>query len=111
AVLLTVGISPALCLFLLWLIYLSLSTVCGIFLGYQWDTLLLEVGLLAIFFAPLSFLPSSARTSSPSRIMLWLLRLLLFKLMFGSGCVKLLSRDETWRSLTALQVHYETQPL
>ena len=43
--------------------------------------------------------------------MLWLLRWLLFKLMFQSGCVKLLSGDPAWRNLTALTFHYETQPL
>ena len=43
--------------------------------------------------------------------MLWLLRWLLFKLMFQSGCVKLLSGDPAWRNLTALIYHYETQPL
>ena len=31
--------------------------------------------------------------------------------MFQSGCVKLLSHDPTWRNLTALTFHYETQPL
>jgi hypothetical protein len=31
--------------------------------------------------------------------------------MFESGCVKLLSHDRSWHSLTALNVHYETQPL
>src|SRR5207249_4799985 len=34
-----------------------------------------------------------------------------FRLMFESGCVKLLSGDLSWRNLTALKVHYETQPL
>src|SRR5438874_1525195 len=43
--------------------------------------------------------------------MLFLLRWLLFRLMFESGCVKLLSGDPTWRNLSALQFHYETQPL
>ena len=38
-------------------------------------------------------------------------RWLLFRLMFGSGVVKLRSGDPTWRSLTALEYHYETQPL
>jgi hypothetical protein len=38
-------------------------------------------------------------------------RWLLFRLMFGSGVVKLRSGDAAWRSLTALQYHYETQPL
>jgi hypothetical protein len=42
---------------------------------------------------------------------LWLGRWLLFRLMFASGCVKLLSGDPTWHDLTALQFHYETQPL
>jgi hypothetical protein len=49
--------------------------------------------------------------SPPSRIALWLLRWLLFRLMFESGCVKLLSHDAAWRNLTALNYHYETQPL
>jgi hypothetical protein len=31
--------------------------------------------------------------------------------MFASGCVKLLSGDAMWHDLTALTVHYETQPL
>ncbi len=52
-----------------------------------------------------------ATTSPPSRIALWLLRLLLFKLMFSSGCVKLASGDPNWRNLTALTFHYQTQPL
>jgi hypothetical protein len=42
---------------------------------------------------------------------LWLLRFLLFKLMFLSGVVKLASGDPAWHSLTALTRHYETQPL
>lgn len=47
--LLILGIAPAPCLALLWILYLSLTTVCGDFLGYQWDNLLLEAGFLAIF--------------------------------------------------------------
>ena len=47
----------------------------------------------------------------PSLIALWLLRLLLFKLMFSSGCVKLASGDPNWRNLKALTFHYQTQPL
>ena len=46
------GIAQAPALFLAWLLYLSLSTVCREFLSFQWDTLLLETGLLAAFFAP-----------------------------------------------------------
>jgi lipase maturation factor 1 len=111
AVVLIIGIAPAPCLFLLWLIYLSLATVCREFLAFQWDNLLLETGFLAIFLAPLQRWPKSSRAAPPSRLVLWLLRWLLFKLMFQSGCVKLLSGDLTWRHLAVLTFHYETQPL
>jgi predicted DCC family thiol-disulfide oxidoreductase YuxK len=111
AVLLIVGVAPAPCLALLWLLYLSLATIGQSFFSFQWDNLLLETGFLAIFFAPLQWLPQPAREAPPSRIALWLLRLLLFKLMFSSGCVKLLSEDPNWRNLTALTFHYQTQPL
>jgi len=42
---------------------------------------------------------------------LWLLWWLLFRLTFSSGLVKLASGDPTWRNLSALAYHYETQPL
>ena len=105
------GVAPVPALALLWLFYLSVSVVGHIFLQYQWDTLLLEIGLLAVFFAPLQPWPGLAREAPPSRTMLWLLRWLLFRLMFASGVIKLASHDPTWRGLTALTFHYETQPL
>ena len=111
AFLLILGIIPVPALAFLWLLYLSLTTVGRDFFGFQWDNLLLEVGFLSIFFAPLRLLPKFSRESPPSWIVLWLLRLLLFKLMFSSGCVKLTSGDPTWRNLTALTFHYQTQPL
>jgi len=84
----------ALC-FVLWL---SLCSVGQDFLSFQWDVLLCEVGFLAIF-------------ADASRVLVWLFRWLLFRLMFFSGAVKLLSRDPTWRDFTALNYHYYTQPL
>jgi predicted DCC family thiol-disulfide oxidoreductase YuxK len=111
SVLFIFGIVPAPALALLWLFYLSLSVVSNVFLGYQWDALLLETGLLAVFFAPLQLWPGPTREAPPSRTMLWLLRWLLFRLMFASGVVKLATHDPTWRGLTALTFHYETQPL
>jgi predicted DCC family thiol-disulfide oxidoreductase YuxK len=111
AALVILGLAPAPGLFLLWLLYLSLVTVGREFLSFQWDALLLETGWLAIFLAPLQLLPRPSREAPPARLVVWLLRLLLFKLMFSSGCVKLLSGDPSWRQLTALTFHYETQPL
>jgi len=111
SLLLVVDIAPAPCLALLWLLYLSLATVTRAFLGFQWDNLLLETGFLAIFFAPWQLWPRRARVVPPSRLAVMLLQVLLFKLMFSSGCVKLASGDPSWRNLTALSFHYQTQPL
>jgi predicted DCC family thiol-disulfide oxidoreductase YuxK len=106
--LLVLGVAPAPILLLLWIDYLSLEVVAGAFLSYQWDVLLLEMGLLAVFLAPPQVW---ARRATPTPGALWLLRFLLFRLMFSSGVVKLASGDPTWHNLTALTFHYETQPL
>jgi lipase maturation factor 1 len=112
SLLLILGVAPAICLAVLWLAYLSLFKICRIFLGYQWDILLLEAGLLAIFLAPpLEIAPQFPSAFQPSPIMRWLFWWLLFRLMFSSGMVKLRSGDLAWRRLTALCHHYETQPL
>ena len=79
-------------------LWLSLCAVGQDFLSFQWDVLLLEAGFLAIF-----------ADDSPVRI--WLFRWLIFRLMMFSGLGKLLSGDPTWRGLTALSYHYQTQPL
>ena len=111
SLLLIVGLAPTIVLSLLWLIYLSLCVVCREFLSFQWDALLLETTFLAIFFAPLQLLPKLAKEEPPPRLVLWMLRWLLFRLMVSSGLVKLLSGDPLWHDLLALTVHYETQPL
>jgi len=111
SLLLLIGIAPMPLLILLWITYLSLFTVGRIFLGYQWDALLLETGFLAIFIAPLELVPHFPPRIGSSPIILWLFWWLLFRLMFSSGLVKLNSGDHTWRNLTALCVHYQTQPL
>ena len=112
SVLLLFDAAPALALGLLWALYLSLATVCQDFLSFQWDNLLLEIGLLAVFLAPLRLRPRPlVDDAPPSPAILWLLRWLLFRLMFSSGIVKLASGDPAWRTLAALTYHYETQPL
>ncbi len=109
--LLIVGILPALVLPLLWLLYLSLSVVGQDFLSYQWDALLLETGFLAIFLAPLTWRERRRELVNPPRVVVWLFLWLLFRLMVGSGVVKLASGDPTWHNLTALSYHFETQPI
>ncbi|MGH9442286.1 MAG: lipase maturation factor family protein [Thermoanaerobaculia bacterium] len=106
---LLLDVAPALCAFLLWALSLSLCVVGQEFLGFQWDSLLLEALFLGIFLAPLRL--RRGPPVSPPRTAHRLARWLLFRLMFLSGVVKLASGDPTWRNLTALQFHYETQPL
>ena len=108
AVLVTIGICQGPLLLLLWGLYLSLGSVGDVFLSFQWDILLLEAGFLAVWFAPWSVRPAHG---PPSLSILWLLRWLLFRLILMSGIVKLTSGDPSWRDLTALTYHYETQPL
>ncbi len=79
--------------------YLSLEYGGGVFLEFQWDILLVEALIVA---AILGVQP---------RIGIWVTRLLVFRFMLLSGCVKLASGDPTWHDLTALQYHFETQPL
>ena len=108
--LLIAGLFAGQCLVLLWVGYLSLVVAGQPFLGYQWDTLLLEAGFLAILVAPWGLrLDRAARGPWPGGI--WLVRWLVFRLMLLSGVVKLTSGDPAWSAWEAMRFHYETQPL
>jgi len=111
SVALVVGLVPSAALIVAWVAYLSLATVCREFLWFQWDSLLLETGFLAIFLAPLALRSRPAADPPPERAPLRLLRWLLFRLLLSSAAVKLTSGDPSWKDLTALTVHFETQPL
>ena len=107
---LILGVAPGPVLALLWLCYLSLATAGQVFLGYQWDSLLLEAGLLGVLLAPCVTWLGKAR-DEPWPLAIWLVRWLLCRLMFLSAIVKLTSGDPSWRSWQALEHHYQTQPL
>lgn len=94
-----------------WLVYLSLYTVGGIFLRFQWDILLLETGLLGILLAQGELRPRFELEKPVPRSLILLLRWLLFRLMFMSAVVKLTSGDASWWNLSALGYHFESQPL
>ncbi|XP_063009663.1 lipase maturation factor 2 [Melospiza melodia melodia] len=95
---------------LLRMFYLSLYQVGQVFLYFQWDSLLLEAGFLAVLVAPLRLLRWGSPAWRPhDAVTFWAVRWLLFRLMFASGVVKLTSRCPTWWGLTALTYHYETQ--
>ncbi len=87
---------------LLWGLYLSFVNVGQVFYGFGWESILLEAGFYAIFLG-------SSRVAPP-KVLVWLLRWLVFRVMFGAGLIKLRG-DPCWRSLTCLDYHYETQPM
>ena len=97
SLLLTFAIFSRVAAFACFVFYLSLVIIGQPFTSFQWDALLLEAGFLAIF-AGASWL-------------VWAYRLLLFRLMFESGWVKLASHDPNWRNFHALRFHFMTQPL
>ncbi len=87
-------------LILLFLLYLSLYHAGQVFTNFQWDTLLLEAGFLAIFLV-----------GGANRLLILLFEWLLFRLRFMSGFFKLFSGDPSWSGLTTLNDYFETQPL
>lgn len=99
SLLLLLGLWPTANLLVAWLGYLSLVNTGPVFMQYQWDMLLLEVGFIAIL------------SQSLPRLGVWLYRWLLFRFVWLSGWVKLSSGDPLWANWTALTVHFETQPL
>ncbi len=106
------GLAPIPVFALLWLCYLSLTIAGQDFLSFQWDILLLEAGVLAVFYSPPAWrAPLGDGAPEPSAMVRWLVWGLAFKLTFLSGATKLLSGDPTWWGLTALAYHYETQPI
>jgi hypothetical protein len=109
-VLVMAGVAQGPLLALLWFGYLSFATTGDIFMGYQWDALLLEAGFLALFVVPWR-LWSFRGVTEPPRGSIFLLHWLLFRLMFLSGYVKIGGGDLPWENMTALLYHYETQPL
>jgi hypothetical protein len=110
AAMVMVGLAPQAALAGLWALYLSYVSAGRDFLSFQWDTLLLEVGLLAALTAPSGPRPGLGRYE-PTRVEVLLWRVLVFRLYFGSGVSKLQSGDETWRELSACAYYYETAPL
>ena len=87
---------------LLWALYLSFVNAGQLFYGYGWESMLLETGFLAIFLG--------AGDTGPPVLVIWLIKWVLFRNMFGAGLIKIRG-DDCWRELTCLDYHYETQPM
>jgi len=92
----------ALVWFVMWVLYISFVNVGQTFYAFGWESILLEAGFFSIFFG--------SRLVEPPVVVIYLLRWLEFRVMFGAGLIKLRG-DPCWRNLTCLDYHYETQPM
>ncbi|OBH73611.1 hypothetical protein A5682_05230 [Mycobacterium mantenii] len=86
----------------LWALYLSIVNVGQTWYSFGWESLLLETGFLMIFLGN--------HDVAPPVLTLWMVRLLLFRVEFGAGLIKMRG-DPCWRDLTCLYYHHETQPM
>jgi hypothetical protein len=93
---------PLVAFLVIWALYLSIVNVGQTFYGFGWETLLLEAGFLAAFLGS-----RDAPPPLPVMILFWWL---VFRLEFGAGMIKMRG-DRSWRDLTALYYHHETQPM
>ena len=93
---------PLIAFLLIWWLYTSIVNVGQAFYGFGWESLLLEAGFIVAFLG-------SAEIAPPFLVLL-MIRWLVFRLEFGAGMIKMRG-DRSWRDLTALYYHHETQPM
>lgn len=106
-----VNLWPRLSIAIAGVCFLSFVGAAQEFAGYQSDGMLLEAAFLSIFLAPRGIRPRMAIDQPPSRAAVFLLQWEWFRIYFESGLVKILSGEEQWRNLTAMDKYYENGPL
>ena len=102
---------PRLSFFVCFVCFLSFVAATNVWSNYQSDGMLLEAGFLAAVLCAGGVLPGWGANIRPSRASLLLLQWEWFRIYFESGMVKLLSGDEQWRNLTAMDEYYQNGPL
>jgi hypothetical protein len=110
AIALVLNLWPRLALFACWAAFLSYVSTWHLFSPTIIDQLMLETALLSIVFAPAGLRPGLGAASPPRTLAVFMMRWLLFRIMFGSGLIKVFAGDSHWRDLSALDVMYETSP-
>lgn len=110
AVALTINVAPRWMLLVCWVSLLSFVTTWQVFTSTQVDQLALETALLLIPFAPSGWRPGLGASSPPRSLAVFMVRWLLFRVMFECGVMKLTAGDYHWFDLSAMDVLYETAP-
>jgi hypothetical protein len=103
------GYANALLLAVLWILYMSFVHIGQDWYGYGWEIQLIETGFLCIFLCPLIDMRPFPKHEPPLPVII-LFRWLIFRIMLGSGLIKIRG-DKIWWNGTALYYHFETQPI
>lgn len=108
---LILGVLPLISTAICWMVYVSFVNLGSVFMSFQWDVLLLEIAFFSTICMPTCLWWKKTSRYCPPKLFILLAQLCCFRLLFFSGLVKLLSADPLWKNLSALDVHYLTQPL
>src|SRR3954470_6959759 len=109
SVVVVAGYANAIVLALLCALQLSVVDIGQDFYAFGWEIQLVETGFLCIFLCPLLDGRPFPRRPPPASV-IWLLRWLAMRIMWGAGLIKLRG-DPCWRDLSCLDFHFETQPV
>lgn len=107
-ILVTKGAANVPLLAVLWLCQQSLMSVGGPWYGYGWETMLAELTFHLIFMVPMFSLSSLPIHTPVPKVTIISLRWFIFRIMIGSGLIKLRSNDTKWKDLTVMNYFYET---
>jgi hypothetical protein len=110
ALALVLNLWPRMALFTCWVSLLSFANGWVIFSDPQVDWLILEVTLLCLPFAPAGYRPGLGTPSPPRPIAFFMMRWLLFRVMFENGLSKVIFADPRWYHLTVMDDLYQTAP-
>ncbi len=104
------GFANSFMLVVLWGLQLSLVNGAGLFWGFGWETMMLEMTLLSVFIVhPWRLNLLSPKSPTPHYLMFLPLLWMLFRLLLGAGLIKVRG-DDCWLDLTCMQYYYQTQP-
>ena len=109
SLLVVAGYANAIVLALLCALQISVIDIGQDFYAFGWEIQLVETGFLCVFLCPLLDGRPFPRRPAP-RLVVWLLRWLIMRVMWGAGLIKLRG-DTCWTDLSCLDFHFETQPI
>tara|TARA_A100001015_G_scaffold306578_1_gene401100 strand:- start:2888 stop:4345 length:1458 start_codon:yes stop_codon:yes gene_type:complete len=99
-------------LFFNFIVYTSLILLFPTFMSFQWDILMVETLLFSLLLVhPLKLRLNLKAPYVVSYLQLLPILMLMVRLFFHSGVVKLLSNDFLWLTQSVLDIHLFSQPL